>query len=84
MDMEAAAVFMSASILVMMTFVVISVGVIVVNNLFHKYWKPINLFSSMHSPARFATAEELAHPHNARFATAEEIDIAMAPKMEPK
>jgi hypothetical protein len=72
MDMEAAAVFMSASILVMMTFVVISVGVIVVNNLFHKYWKPVTLFSSIHS-----------NINNTRFATAEELD-QMAPKMDPK
>ena len=59
MDMESAAVFMSASILIMMTFVVISVGIIVVNNLFHKYWKPVTLFTSIHSGSRFASAAEL-------------------------
>lgn len=69
MDMESAAVFMSASILIMMTFVVISVGIIVVNNLFHKYWKPINLFSSVHNNSRFATAAELDK---------------IAPQMDPK
>jgi len=71
MDMESAAVFMSASILIMMTFVVISVGIIVVNNLFHKYWKPVNLFTSLHAG------------HSARFATLAELD-KIAPQIDPK
>ena len=44
MTMESAAIFMSASILVTLGFLVIVVGIIIVNNLIEKYWKPVRLF----------------------------------------
>jgi hypothetical protein len=41
MDMDTAAVFMAASILMGIGFVAIAITMIVINNLFSKYWKPV-------------------------------------------
>lgn len=57
MDMDQAAVWLAGSILVMLGFVVVIGGVIVVNNLLHKYWKPVRIFSAdswhFNPPPRF-------------------------------
>jgi hypothetical protein len=61
MDMDQAAVFLAGSILTMMGFIVIVMGIIVVNNLIDKYWKDLGWFKwNLHpEPQRFATPEEL-------------------------
>ena len=57
MDMDTAANFLSASILTMLGFIIIVMGVIVINNLIAKYWKDLGWFKSwatMHQePPRF-------------------------------
>lgn len=45
MDMDQAAVFLSGSILTALGFIVIVGAVVVVNNILHKYWKPVKIFS---------------------------------------
>lgn len=45
MDMNQAAVFLAGSILTMAGFVVITVGIIVINNLLSKHWKPVRMFT---------------------------------------
>lgn len=64
MTVESASTFLAATILSGMGFVIICVVLVVVNNIFAKYWKPVNLavwlpksFSA--EPTRFATPEEL-------------------------
>lgn len=64
MDMDQAAVFLAGSVLVMMGFVIIVVGVVVINNIIHKYWKHLGWFRSWTSafdmpPTRFAEPHEL-------------------------
>lgn len=64
MDMDQAAVFLAGSILTMLGFVVIIVGLVVINNVIHKYWKPLGWFKNWglfpeHSPVRFAEPHEL-------------------------
>jgi hypothetical protein len=61
MDMDQAAVFLAGSILTMMGFIVITIGVIVINNLISKYWKRLDWFnlSWNQETARFVTPEEL-------------------------
>ena len=75
MDMDAAAVFLAGSILVMMGFVVIVIGVIVINNLISKYWKDLGWFKSWHlipsEPVRFVSPEE-----------AKELDKSVEPKIK--
>lgn len=53
MSMESAAIFMAGSILVTLGFLVIVIGVIIVNNLIEKYWKPVRLFKYEYHPVYF-------------------------------
>ena len=62
--MDQAAVFLAGSILTMLGFVVVVAGVIAINNLISKYWKPVRIFtadswSAMQPPARFAHEHEI-------------------------
>ena len=41
MNIDQAAIFFTGSILTMMGFIVIVAGIIVINNLLHRYWKPV-------------------------------------------
>lgn len=59
MTIEQSATFFTASILTMMAFVVICAGIVVINNILHKYWKPVQFFKwADHPPARFLSEEE--------------------------
>lgn len=58
--MDTAAEFLGTSILFSLGIVVMVIGATVVNNIIHKYWKPITIFKWLEStPTRFATAEEV-------------------------
>lgn len=68
MDITQASVFLAGSVLTMLGFVVIVAACIVINNLIHKFWKPVRifttdsftLFGSQYDHNRFMTAEEYA------------------------
>jgi len=63
MDMDQAAVFLAGSILTALGFIVVIAAIVVVNNILHKYWKPVKIFSAdswhVNPPHRFGTPEEL-------------------------
>ena len=65
MDMDQAAVWLAGSILTMLGFITIVAGIVAVNNILHKYWKPVRMFTSdsfqpFGGPLpRYATEEEL-------------------------
>ena len=63
MDMDQAAVFLAGSILTMLGFIVVVAGVVAINNIIHKYWKPVRIFSAdswhVNPPHRFVTPDEL-------------------------
>ena len=63
MDMDQSAVFLASSILIMLGFIVVVAGVVAINNIIHKYWKPVKIFSAdswyVNPPHRFATPEEM-------------------------
>jgi hypothetical protein len=70
MDMDQAAVFLAGSILTALGFLVAVACIVAINNILHKYWKPVRIFSSdsfspFQSNSRFGTEEELARisPH---------------------
>jgi ascorbate-specific PTS system EIIC-type component UlaA len=44
MDMNQAAVFLAGSILTVLGFIVIFAGAVVINNLLHKFWKPVKFW----------------------------------------
>ena len=45
MDMDQAAVFLAGSVLFALGIVILVIGCVVVNNVIHKFWKPIKLFT---------------------------------------
>jgi hypothetical protein len=62
--MDQAAAFLAGSVLTMIAIIVIVAGVVVVNNIIHRYWKPLGWFNSWmvptgYPPARFAEPHEL-------------------------
>lgn len=46
MTMDQAAVWLAGSILTTLGFIIVIAGVIVINNLLHRYWKPIRIFTA--------------------------------------
>jgi hypothetical protein len=68
MDMDQSAVFLAGSVLTMMGLIVIAVGIVIINNVISKYWKPVRVFTSdsfsligtQHDQSRFMTSEEYA------------------------
>ena len=62
--MDQAAVFLSGSILTALGFAVIIIAIVFVNNVLHKYWKPVRIFTQdsfqpFQHPVRYATPEEM-------------------------
>ena len=59
--MDQAAVWLAGSILFSLGLIVVVAGIVAINNLLHKYWKPIQFFKWADHPAtRFMTEEEAA------------------------
>jgi hypothetical protein len=61
MDMDQAAVFLAGSILTMLGFIVVAAGIIVINNLLHKFWKPVTWMRLQDHPM-YVTRHELTEP----------------------
>jgi hypothetical protein len=63
MDMEVAARVLGGSILTVLSFVVVVIGIVAINNIISKFWKPVRIFTSdswnFNPPMRYATDEEL-------------------------
>ena len=64
MDVDQASNFLIGSILIGLGVAVLTVVVVFVNNVFSKYWKPVNFGyffpkSMLEQPTRFATQEEM-------------------------
>ena len=62
--MDQAAVFLAGSILTALGFVVLIAAVVAINNILHKYWKPVRIFTAdswnLNPHLRYVTPEELA------------------------
>jgi hypothetical protein len=63
MDMDQAAVFLAGSVLTMMGFVVIVIGVVAINNVIHRYWKPIRIFTADSFNINSSGSVRFAEPH---------------------
>ena len=72
MDMDQAAVFLAGSILTAIGGVVIVAAVVAVNNIIHRYWKPIKIF----------TPDSWSVGTGARFAEPHELDKSQEPKVK--
>ena len=73
MDMDKLAVFFAGSILVTMAFVVTVAGIILINNLIHRYWKPVTWFKYEFKPVYFDpnTGEQLVKSEEPTLTTKE-------------
>jgi hypothetical protein len=60
MDMDQSAVFLAGTILFALGLVVLVGAIVVINNILHNYWKPVQFFKWADHPAtRFMTHEEV-------------------------
>jgi hypothetical protein len=59
MDMDQSAVFLAGSILTALGFLVVVATIVVINNILHKFWKPVTLWRFDQYPARFAEPHEV-------------------------
>jgi len=64
MDMDQAAVFLGGSILTMLGFVVVVAGIVAINNIFSRFWKPVRIFTpdswtGINPPNQFVNQEQL-------------------------
>jgi hypothetical protein len=76
MTIEQSAMFLASSILVGLGTIVLIIMVLVINNLFVKFWKPVDVSKHM-----FPNSQALEKGLNSRFADAAEPTAA--PKIEP-
>ena len=70
MDMGQAAVFLAGSVLTMLGLVVIVAGVVLINNIIHRYWKS---FGWKLFPVYLDQPQRFAEPH--------EVDKSVDPKL---
>lgn len=71
MTLDQTSNFFVGSILTMLGFIIIAAGIIVINNLIYKYWKPVKMFRYEYKPVYFRQDEPIA-----------ELDKTVEPKME--
>jgi hypothetical protein len=45
MGIDQAAVWLAGSILTMLGFIVVVGGIVIINNILHKYWKPVKIWT---------------------------------------
>ena len=63
MSMDQAAVWLAGSILTTLGFIVVVSGIIVINNIIHRFWKPVNIFTpeswkGFHPPVQYTDKED--------------------------
>ena len=73
MNIEQSAMFLASSILIGLGTIVLIIMVLVINNLFAKFWKPVDVAKHM-----FPNSQALKKGLNSRFVETTE------PKIEPK
>jgi hypothetical protein len=62
MDMDQSAVFLAGSILTALGMIVFVIALVVINNIIHKYWKPLGWFKwseSMFGPVHYVEQEKI-------------------------
>ena len=64
MDMDQAAVFLAGSILTALGFIAVAIGIVVINNIMARFWRPIRIFTedswnSVGSSAKFVEPHEV-------------------------
>lgn len=73
MTVEQASTFFTTSILVMMGLVVIFGGVVTINNLLHKYWKPVRFFKFLEYPPQYQQYDQMEPTINVQKETSKKV-----------
>jgi hypothetical protein len=76
MNIEQSAMFLASSILIGLGTIVLIIVILVINNLFSKFWKPVDVSKHM-----FPNSHVLEKGLNSRFVAA--TDPTAEPKIEP-
>jgi len=50
MDVSTAATILAGSILTMLAFIIVVIGIVIINNIFAKYWQPIQWMKMLSHP----------------------------------
>jgi hypothetical protein len=75
MDMDQAAVFLAGSILTALGFVAVVIGLVVINNIIARFWRPIRIFTE---------DSWKGIGGNARFAEPHEVEKSQEPELVKK
>ena len=59
MDVETSATILAGTILTALSFIIVIIMIVIINNILHKYWKPVKLWHFDQYPARFAEPQEI-------------------------
>lgn len=78
MNMDQAAIFLAGSVLTVMGFIVIVIGIVVVNNILHKYWRPVRIFT----PDSWTMFGNHHDGQGVRFAEPHELDKSSEPRVK--
>jgi hypothetical protein len=62
MSIDQSAVFLASSILTVLGFIIVFIGVVVINNILSKYWKPVQFIKFDYPATRFEEPVELQQP----------------------
>ena len=57
MDVSTAATILAGSILTMLAFIIVVIGIVIINNIFAKYWQPIQWMKMLCHPM-YTTRED--------------------------
>jgi hypothetical protein len=79
MDMDHAATWLAGSILLMLGVVVLVIGIVIINNILHKFWKPIKLFTP-DSWTGFNPPDHTGIRINSKMELTPELEIGKDPK----
>jgi len=75
MDMDQAAVFLAGSILTALGFIAVVIGLVVINNIIARYWRPIRIFTE---------DSWKGIGGNVRFAEPNELEKSQEPELDKK
>lgn len=78
MDVDSAATFLSCAILFGAGFAILGITVIFLNNIVHKYWKPVRIFTA----DSWAPFSSLDHTRFAEPQEVKTVDKTVEPKLK--
>ena len=75
MDMDQAAVFLAGSVLTALGFIAVAIGIVVINNIIARFWRPVRIFTE-DSWKGFGV--------NAGFADSQDVEKTQEPSLTKK